>query len=116
MRTWEALADGICDALILARLEQTWGPREGARSPAWIDRQLSRVDAALAAMSRGLGDKPYCHGINFTLADIAVGCALSYLDFRFAHIDWRGRHPNLQRLADKLAARQSFIDTAPPVA
>ena len=116
VRTWEALSDGVCDALILARLEQTWGPREGARSQAWIDRQLSRVDSSLAAMSRGLGDKPYCHGIHFTLADLAVGCALSYIDFRFAHIDWRSQHANLQRLADKLFARQSFIDTAPPVA
>ena len=47
------------------------------------------------------------------LADIAVGCALGYLDFRFPHIDWRGEHTNLARLADKLAARQSFIDTVP---
>ena len=48
------------------------------------------------------------------LADVAVGCALAYLDFRFAQIDWRGDYPNLARLADKLAARPSFIDTAPP--
>ncbi len=113
VRTWEALADGVCDALVLTRLEQTWGPREGARSSAWADRQMSRVQAALQAMAVGLGDKPYCHGIHFSLADVAVGCALGYLDFRFAHIEWRNSHPNLQRLADKLAMRQSFIDTAP---
>ena len=116
VRTWEALADGVCDALILARLEQTWAPREGARSQVWIDRQLSRVSAALKAMGQGLGDKPFCHGTHFSLADVAVGCALGYLDFRFAHIDWRGDHPNLRRLADKLATRQSFIDTALPPA
>ena len=114
VRTWEALADGVCDALILARMEQNWGPREGARCQAWIDRQLSRVHAALASMEQGLGDKPFCHGIHFSLADVAVGCALAYLDFRFAHLDWRAGHPNLQRLAEKLAARQSFLDTAPP--
>ena len=45
---------------------------------------------------------------------LATGCALGYLDFRFAHIDWRSEHPNLKRLADKLALRQSFIDSAPP--
>lgn len=116
VRTWEALADGVCDAAILARLEQTWAPREGARSPAWIERQMSRVSAALKAMSQGLGDKPWCHGTHYTLADVAVGGALAYLDFRFAHIDWRGDHPNLARLAEKLAARQSFIDTALPAA
>lgn len=114
VRTWEALADGVCDAAILARLEATWGPREGARSEAWIERQMSRVHSALKAMSLGLGDKPWCSGNHFTLADVAVGVALSYLDFRFAHIDWRGDCPNLARLAAKLAARQSFIDTAPP--
>ena len=49
-----------------------------------------------------------------TLADIAVGCALGYLDFRFAEMTWRTDHPNLGRLSDKLEARQSFIDTRPP--
>jgi glutathione S-transferase len=48
-----------------------------------------------------------------SLGDIAVGCALFYLDFRFANIDWRGEHTNLARLAEKLAARKSFIDTVP---
>jgi glutathione S-transferase len=116
VRTWEALADGICDAAILARLEQTWAGRSDAqRSAAWIERQMGKVHAALAAMSKGLADKPYCAGIHMTLADIAVGCALGYLDFRFASIDWRSAHPNLAKLHDtKLKQRQSFIDTAPP--
>jgi len=116
VRTWEALADGACDALLLARMEATWGPREGARSQPWIDRQMSRVTSALKAMSLGLGDKPWCNGNHFTLADVAVGCALSYLDFRFGHIDWRGDHANLAKLAEKLAARPSFVDSAPPAA
>jgi len=116
VRTWEALADGVLDAAILARLEATWpGRAAGERSQAWIDRQLGHVDTALAAISKGLGDKSYCAGIHLTLADIAVGCALGYLDFRFPQIDWRTRHPNLARLNDKLAARQSFVDTKPPV-
>lgn len=116
VRTWEALADGVIDALILARLEQTWAPRGDARSPAWIERQMHKVSASLKAMSQGLGEKPWCCGIHFSLADIAVGCALGYLDFRFQQIDWRSDYPNLGRLADKLAQRQSFIDSAPPKA
>jgi glutathione S-transferase len=117
VRTWEALADGLLDASLLARMEANWKHRtEAQRSQAWIDRQMSRVDAALKSMSQGLGDKPWCCGNHFTLADIAAGCALGYLDFRFSHIDWRGAHPNLQKLHEKLAARQSFIDTAPPAA
>lgn len=117
VRTWEALADGVLDAAIAARLEQTWAGRsDEQRCQGWVDRQMSRVHAALKAMGQGLGDKPWCAGTHFTLADVAVGCALGYLDFRFAHIDWRADHPNLARLAEKLAARPSFIDTAPPKA
>ncbi len=117
VRTWEALADGLLDAAILARLEATWpGRSTEQRSQAWIDRQMSRVTGAVAAMARGLGDKPYCVGIHLTLADVSVGCALGYLDFRFPQIDWRTPHPSLQKLYDKLATRQSFIDSAPPTA
>ncbi len=115
VKTWEALADGVLDACLTARMEQTWAGRSAEqRSQAWIDRQMSRVDTALAAMSKGLGDKPWCMGIHFTLADVAVGCALGYLDLRFASIDWRGRHANLARLHDKLALRASFADTLAP--
>jgi glutathione S-transferase len=115
VRTWEALADGLLDAAVGARLELTWSGRsDGQRSQAWVDRQLSRVDSALAAMSAGLADKPWCAGIHMSLADIAVGCALGYLDYRFAGIPWRDRHANLGRLGDKLFARQSFVDTRPP--
>ena len=115
VKTWEALADGLLDAAILARLEATWpGRTDSQRSPAWIDRQMGKIDEALAAMSRGLGDKAFCSGIYLSLSDIAVGCALGYLDFRFPQLDWRSRHPNLYKLMDKLMQRQSFIDTAPP--
>ncbi len=114
IKTWEALADGVLDASILARLEATWGGRTKAqRSQAWMDRQMHKVQDALAAMSRGLGDKPYCSGIHLSLADIAVGCALGYLDFRFPQIDWRTPYPNLQRLQEKLMQRPSFADTVP---
>lgn len=114
VRTWEALADGICDAAILARLEANWPGRTAEqRSQAWIDRQMKKVDVSLEAISTGLAEKPWCTGIHMTLADIAVGCALGYLAFRFPDLDWRARHRNLGRLADRLNARQSFIDTAP---
>jgi glutathione S-transferase len=117
VRTWEALADGVLDAAILARLEQTWPGRSAEqRSPAWVDRQMHKVQASLAAISTGLADKPWCSGIHLSLADIAIGCALGYLTFRFPQIGWREAHTNLAKLADKLEARQSFIDTVPPAA
>jgi glutathione S-transferase len=114
VKTWEALADGVMDAAILARMEAHWpGRAQGERSKAWIDRQLGKVNASVKAMSQGLGDKPYCAGIYLSLADIAVGCALGYLDFRFPDIDWRGSYPNLAKLQDKLMQRQSFVDSKP---
>ena len=114
VKTWEALADGLCDAAILARLEATWAGRTAEqRSKAWIDRQMGKITASLKAMSQGLGERAYCTGIHFSLADVAVGCALGYLDFRFPHIKWRDDYANLTRLAEKLAARQSFVETQP---
>jgi len=114
IKTWEALADGVLDAAILARLEATWAGRTAEqRSPLWIERQLRKVQDALKAMSLGLGDKSYCAGIHLTLADIAVGCALGYLDFRFPELAWRADYPNLGKLHDKLLQRASFADTVP---
>ncbi len=115
VKTWEALADGVMDAAILARLESVWtGRAEGERSAAWIDYQLGKVRAGLQSMAQGLGDKAFCSGIHLSLSDIAVGCALDWLSFRFPdRIDWRADHPNLGRLMDKLAQRPSFADTRP---
>ena len=53
---------------------------------------------------------------SITLADIALGCALGYLDLRFPEIDWRARHANLARHFDKLMLRPAFADTVPPAA
>ena len=114
VKTWEALADGVLDALLLARLENNWvGRPKAQRSQAWIDRQLSKTQASLKAMSQGLGEKPFCAGIYLSLADIAVGCSLGYLDFRFPEIEWRPSYPNLAKLQEKLMQRQSFIDSKP---
>jgi glutathione S-transferase len=114
VKTWEALSDGLLDAAILARLEATWpGRKEGERSQAWIDRQLKKIDDSLAAMDRALAERSNCVGIQISLADIAVGVAVGYLDFRFPQIDWRGQHPNLGALYERLAQRQSFKDTRP---
>ena len=111
-RTWEALADGICDAAIAHRLD-SMRPTE-RQDAGWQARQLGKIHAALQAMSNGLGDKPYCAGIHLTLGDVAVGCALGYLDFRYPDITWRADYANLAKLMDKLMQRTSFADTTPP--
>jgi glutathione S-transferase len=114
VKTWEALSDGLLDAAILARLEATWpGRKESERSQAWIDRQLKKIDDSLIAMDRALAERSNCVGIQISLADIAVGVAVGYLDFRFPQIDWRDKHPNLGALYERLSQRQSFKDTLP---
>ena len=114
VKTWEALADGLMDAALLARMEVIFKGRPPEQQcQAWIDRQLGKINAVLRAMSIGLADKPFCSGVHFSLSDVAVGCALSYLDFRFPQIAWRETYPNLVKLQDKLSLRASFIETAP---
>jgi glutathione S-transferase len=114
VKTWEALADGILDAALLARMEMVWVERlEAQRSQAWIERQLGKIQAGLSAAAAGLSGKPYCTGNQISLADIALGCALAYLDFRFSQLSWRNEYPNLVRLLEKLAQRPSFADTVP---
>ena len=113
VKTWEALADGLVDASILARLEKTWRPAN-EQSQAWVDRQVGKINAALRRMSEQLGENAWCFGNQITLADIAVGCALGYLAFRFPEIQWQSQYPNLKRLHQKLMQRPSFKETEPP--
>ena len=115
VRTWEALADGVLDALVAMRLEKTWpGRTPDQRCERWIEQQNVKAHAGLAAMASGLSDKAWCCGTEFSLADLAVGCALGFLDFRFPDIIWRQDHPGLAKLAKKILMRSSFIETAPP--
>ena len=108
----ESLADGICDAAVAVVLERK---RDAARQdPAWIGRQRGKIDDALAALSRELGDREWLGGRAPGLADLAAGCAVLYLAFRLPEIDWRSRHANLDRWAKRLEARPSFVSTRPP--
>ena len=115
VKVWEALADGVTDAAVLAFLERRERPAE-RQSEAWVERQMGKVHAGLRVMAENLGEQPFCMGIHYTLADVAVGCTLGWLSLRFPQIDWRGDYPNLARLFDKLSERTSFRDTAPPAA
>ena len=111
VKRWEALADGVLDAAVMVVLERRRPSKQ--RSEPTIKLQMEKIERGLAVMSRDLGDKPWCTGNAFTLADIACGVALGYLDFRLGAYDWRVLHANLAKLAAKLAERASFADTAP---
>jgi glutathione S-transferase len=111
VKCWEALADGVLDAGVLMRLEMR-RPAE-QQSASWIARQQSKIDVGLKAMAEGLSQNPFCTGTHYTLADVAVGCALDWLSFRFPEITWREDYPELVKLLDKLSERPSFKDTVP---
>lgn len=111
VRRWEALADGCTDAAVAVVLEKRRPPEQ--QSSEWVTRQQGKMDRALQMMADDLAAKTWCAGDFFTLADIAVGCCLGFLDLRLPDLPWRRNHPNLARLAEKLALRQSFRDTAP---
>jgi glutathione S-transferase len=112
IKCWEALADGMIDAAVTVRLERTMRPAE-KQSDEWMARHLRKVKLSLAALSERLDEQAYCAGIHYSLADVAVGCALGWLSFRFPEITWRDEHANLAKLYDKLSERPSFKDTAP---
>jgi len=113
VKRWEALGDGIADATVL--MSHDWPKPEAKReSPEWYDRQRLKIERGLAVMERELGKREYCYGEQFSLADVAAGYALGYLDRVWRQIDWRPSHPNLGRLADRLALRDSFRLSLPP--
>jgi len=112
VKCWEALADGMLDAAVSVRLERTMRPKE-LQSEEWMARQMRKVDLGLKSLSEKLGEQTYCNGIHYSLADVAVGCTLGWLSFRFPEITWRDDYVNLAKLYDKLSERQSFKDTVP---
>jgi glutathione S-transferase len=113
VRGIEALADGVTDAAVAIYLEKK-RPSE-QQSSDWLLLQEKTLFRGLEALSEALGEKPWYLGNSMTLADVACGCMLGYLSLRFPEIDWRTAHPNLAKLADKLATRPSFQETVPVV-
>ena len=115
VKRWEAIADGLCDAALTARLENN-RPDKNASGVLQIERQLGKVSACIDEMARELAEREHCVGNTLSLADIAAGCALGYLKLRFADITWDVTHPNLARLYKKMMARPSFKATDPTLA
>ncbi len=112
VRRWEALADGALDAGLLIRYESLRPKKE--QSKAWVEKQSGKLKRGLAMISAELGERPWCHGDRYSLADIAVGCCLGWVEFRKpGGIEWREEYANLARFYDKLMERPAVADTAP---
>ncbi len=113
VRRWEALADGVCDAAVSAMLEQR-KPLE-KQSQANIDKQLDKVTRGLEVLNLDITKKKWCVNETFSLADIALGCTLGYLDLRFKHLNWQDKYVNLAKHYSLLVKRPSFKATMPVV-
>ena len=110
-RKLEVLADGICDAFVLARFERL--RPEAHQSQPWLDRQLRKMYGGLKEVARLVPAGTYCVGNRFGLGDIAVGSMLGMIALRAPEIDWPIRYPNLKALYERLSERSSFQATAP---
>jgi len=104
----QALGDGFLDALLLFRQERN---KPAARqTPAWLDAFALKTRAVLAALE---AEAPALQASGFDLGLIAIGCALSYMDYRFPDIAWRDGHPALAAWHARFAARPSVMRTQP---
>lgn len=111
VRRWEALADGVCDAAIAVILENR--KSEMMKDVSNISKQMAKVTRGLETLNLDLTNKKWCVEETFSLADIAVGCLLGYLDLRFEDLNWRSQYPNLAKHFILMQKRSSFKDTSP---
>jgi glutathione S-transferase len=111
VRKWEALADGICDAAVAAMLESRRSAEK--QDVDSIGKQLAKVERGLHALSDALGENKWCVNDTFSLADIALGCVLGYLAFRYTDNPWQTAYPNLARHFQAMLKRASFRETGP---
>jgi glutathione S-transferase len=114
VRRWEALADGVLDAGILVRSEGLRDKKE--RSKAWTDKQTARMHRAMEQLASDIGERTWCHGDRYSLADIALGCCTGWLDFRKpGEVDWSAQYAPLALHYKRMMERPAFADTVPHV-
>ena len=105
---FQALADGLLDAAVLIRYENTLRP-ENLRWDDWSSGQMDKIDGALADLETNAAS----FGDRVDIGTISVACALGYLDFRYANKDWRAVYPNLAAWFSAFADRPSMKATQP---
>ncbi len=106
----QALADGICDASLLARYETFLRPKDRQWDD-WLNGQTQKVHRALDVLEQEVDSFPVLPDIGL----IAIAVALGYRDFRFAEDDWRAARPKLAAWYETFGQRPSMQATLPPV-
>jgi glutathione S-transferase len=103
-----ALGNGLLDLLVLRRNERDRPP--GSRSEPHLQAFAAKTEATLDALEQEAGllaRRPV------DIGHIAIGCALSYLDFRFADDDWRQGRAALAHWHEGFDSRPSMVATRP---
>ena len=108
---WQALGNGILDAAV-ARVLESRRPAE-KQMPEKTAREEARIHRAGDLAEARFTGGQFLVGNRFTVADLVMGVALQYVDFRYEH-DWRSKCPKLAGWHSGIVARKSFKDTVPP--
>jgi len=116
-RRWEVLTvhtvgHGICEAGVLCRYESVLRPEE-RRWPDWLAGQMRKIDGGLDWLESNIAAIGNAAAADIDIGQVAVGCGLGYLDFRFADRDWRAAHPRLSGWYGELSQRPSMQRTVP---
>ena len=109
----EAVADGVCDAIVLVFLENA--RKKNLRSKNWIERQETKIFEDVGYLSGFLQEDKYFVGNKFNISDVSSFSCLDYLDLRFSKLQWRNQYPNLKKYWDVHKDRKSFKETKPIV-
>jgi len=107
--TEHAVADGILGCALLARYETTLRP-EPLRWADWTTTQLTKINASLQWLERAATT---LEG-RIDISTVSIGCALGYLDFRFADLNWHTTAPTLAGWYATFSRRPSMRATVPP--
>jgi glutathione S-transferase len=111
-RTREALADGMADAAFSRTMERL--RPEPQRSPDWNQRWTNAIRRTVAHFNAHIPDRPHPDLAQPDLGDIALACALAYVDFRHPDLAWDAEAPALRAWLTAILARPSLAETAPP--
>jgi glutathione S-transferase len=106
-----ALADGILDAVVARLMETRRQPMHQSLDA--MEKQEHKIVNALFHIEKRIDENSYLVGGKFSMADLALGVALQYIDFRYPH-DWRSRTPRLAYWLAGISTRPAFPETEPP--